>query len=144
MVQKKTDILEPDHSNSISQEIGSRLRLRRLQNGLSQAQLGAAVGVSFQQIQKYENGTNRISMNRLLQMASILEVPLNWFIEGLPAETFPHIHPGQSKPQANAVSLVDPNILQKRETLDLVRAYYELSIAQRHRLYQLLRAMKTK
>lgn len=65
--------------------VGARVRMRRLMLGVSQTDLANAVGVTFQQVQKYEKGTNRISASRLQQMSSVLQVPIPFFFEGLPA-----------------------------------------------------------
>jgi transcriptional regulator with XRE-family HTH domain len=59
--------------------VGMRIRLRRLEQGLSQTELGKRVGVTFQQVQKYENGANRVSASRLVMLAQTLEVPMNYF-----------------------------------------------------------------
>lgn len=66
--------------------VGDRLRFRRKLLGLSQSALGKALGLTFQQIQKYENGANRISASRLYQAASVLDVPISFFFEELPPE----------------------------------------------------------
>jgi transcriptional regulator with XRE-family HTH domain len=68
---------------SIDQHVGVRLRLRRSQLDMSQSELGAILGVTFQQIQKYERGTNRIGASRLFNAARALEVPVSFFFEGL-------------------------------------------------------------
>ncbi len=68
-------------------EMGRRLRLHRMQRGVGQGELGDAIDVSFQQIQKYENGTNRISAGKLIQIARVLRVPLALFFDGLEEET---------------------------------------------------------
>ncbi len=72
--------------NPVDKHVGSRMRTRRLLAGLSQEKLGEALGITFQQIQKYEKGTNRISACRLQQIASVLGVTISYFYEGLPAE----------------------------------------------------------
>src|SRR6202140_2944598 len=64
--------------------VGSRVRMRRLMLGLSQAQLGEALGITFQQVQKYEKGTNRISASRLQGISQILQVPIEFFFDGAP------------------------------------------------------------
>lgn len=69
--------------HSIDKEVGQRLRIRRKRIGLSQAKLGAMLGISSQQIQKYEDGVNRVSLSRLVFVAEALNVPLTYFIEGL-------------------------------------------------------------
>jgi len=67
-------------------EIGRRLRVQRSQRGISQTELADAIDLTFQQIQKYENGSNRISAGKLLQIARVLEVPVAIFFEGLEDE----------------------------------------------------------
>jgi transcriptional regulator with XRE-family HTH domain len=64
--------------------VGKRVRMRRMMLGLSQTQLGDALGITFQQVQKYERGTNRISASRLQRTADVLQVPVPFFFEGLP------------------------------------------------------------
>ncbi|MCA1940984.1 MAG: helix-turn-helix domain-containing protein [Caenispirillum bisanense] len=66
--------------------VGVRLRLRRTLLGLTQQQLGDAIGVTFQQVQKYERGTNRISASRLFDMACVLSVPVSYFFDDLPED----------------------------------------------------------
>jgi transcriptional regulator with XRE-family HTH domain len=68
----------------IDKHIGNRVRLRRITIGMSQEKLGDALGLTFQQVQKYEKGTNRIGASRLLQIAHILDVGIEFFFEGLP------------------------------------------------------------
>lgn len=66
---------------SLDRRIGERIRLRRTELGLTQEQLASALGISYQQVQKYENGVNRISASRLAEIAQKLEVPIGWFVE---------------------------------------------------------------
>lgn len=66
--------------------VGSRVRIRRMTLGISQEQLGTALGLTFQQIQKYEKGQNRIGAGRLFRISQILSVPVQFFYEGLPSE----------------------------------------------------------
>src|SRR5688572_32943508 len=70
--------------NPIDKHVGSRVRMRRMMLGMSQEKLGAALGLTFQQVQKYEKGTNRIGASRLQQIAHILQVPVSFFFEGGP------------------------------------------------------------
>ena len=72
--------------NTVDVYVGARLRMRRAMLGMSQSKLGAVLGVTFQQIQKYEKGVNRISASRLKQAASVFDVEVDWFYEGGPAE----------------------------------------------------------
>jgi transcriptional regulator with XRE-family HTH domain len=70
--------------NPVDKYVGSRVRMRRLMLGMSQEKLGDALGVTFQQVQKYEKGTNRISASRLQQISNILQAPVPFFVEGAP------------------------------------------------------------
>jgi transcriptional regulator with XRE-family HTH domain len=70
--------------NPIDKHVGSRVRMRRVLIGMSQEKLGEALGLTFQQVQKYEKGTNRIGASRLQQISTILGVPVSFFFEGAP------------------------------------------------------------
>lgn len=71
-------------ANRTDKHVGARVRMRRMMLGLSQEKLGDALGLTFQQVQKYEKGTNRIGASRLQQLSDILKVPVAFFFEGLP------------------------------------------------------------
>ena len=71
--------------NPVDKYVGSRVRMRRIMLGMSQEKLGEALGLTFQQVQKYEKGTNRIGASRLQQISHILQVPVAFFFEGAPA-----------------------------------------------------------
>ena len=71
-------------SRSFDQHIAGRIRARRLLFGISQAELGARLGVTFQQVQKYEKGTNRVSGGRLWEIAKFFETPVGWFFDEMP------------------------------------------------------------
>jgi transcriptional regulator with XRE-family HTH domain len=71
-------------TNLVDRHVGSRVRMRRMMLDLSQEKLGDALGLTFQQVQKYENGTNRISASRLQHISQILRVPVPFFFEGAP------------------------------------------------------------
>ena len=71
--------------NPIDKHVGSRVRMRRMMLSMSQEKLGDALGLTFQQVQKYEKGTNRIGASRLQQISLILQVPVSFFFEGAPA-----------------------------------------------------------
>ena len=72
--------------NPIDKHVGGRVRMRRMMLGMSQEKLGDALGVTFQQVQKYEKGTNRISASRLQQISQILQLPVTFFFEGAPGQ----------------------------------------------------------
>ena len=79
---KRTTIVKPRSSGEPDIELGRRIRLRRVEQKMSQDELGKKLGVSFQQVQKYEKGVNRIAANRLQKIASALDVPLTFFYDG--------------------------------------------------------------
>ena len=117
-------------TNDIDLHLGKRLRRRRRILGLTQQQVAAGVGVRFQQIQKYECGANRISAARLWSLAEALEVPVNYFFDGI-----------ADRPLASNDSGEPGDMLAKKETLDLVRAYYRLGARPRRRLLDLARSL---
>src|SRR5580700_7111498 len=90
--------MEKKAPNPIDRHVGSRVRMRRLMLGMSQEKLGDGLGLTFQQVQKYEKGTNRISASRLQEMSYILQVPVPFFFEGAPQTA------GQSRKHAEAPS----------------------------------------
>jgi transcriptional regulator with XRE-family HTH domain len=118
--------------------VGHRIKLRRNELGMSQERLGEALGITFQQVQKYERGTNRVSASRLSQVARELRVPVGYFFGeqgGRPAD------PGMAQDQAEWEHQFD-NVLQRRETLDLVRAYWRIPTkAARKSVYDLVRSL---
>ena len=116
-----------DGPDPIDVHVGTRVRLRRTLLGMNQTQLGEALGFSFQQVQKYERGANRISASRLYQLSQILDVPVLFFFDEIDDEA----------------GVWSPNdILLKRETLELVRAYYRITDPNARRcVYELTQAM---
>ncbi len=107
--------------NPIDIHVGGRLRQRRTMLGMNQAALGKMLDLSFQQIQKYERGTNRIGASRPFQLSRILDVPIDHFFEGLPKDGAPV----ESQPKATPET-ADPR--SKRETLELVRAFTKIPV----------------
>ena len=79
-----------DGPEPIDQHVGGRVRMRRKMLAMSQQKLGAALGLTFQQVQKYEKGATRIPASRLQQMSHILQVPVEFFFEGAPNASAPH------------------------------------------------------
>jgi transcriptional regulator with XRE-family HTH domain len=116
--------------NEIDVHLGKRLRRRRHLVGITQQVLAGTVGVRFQQIQKYECGANRISASRLWQLAEALEVPVSYFYDGLSS-----IDQSQSTGE-------DGELFGRKETRDLVRAYYQLGERPRRRLLDLAKSLK--
>ncbi len=110
--------------------VGKRLRLRRTLAGLSQEQLAGAVGVTFQQIQKYERGSNRISASRLYDVARVLGAEIGFFFEDIGTDTTAN-RPTQNLPSQSglaepAVPAYEADPLARNETLELVRAYWKI------------------
>jgi transcriptional regulator with XRE-family HTH domain len=120
-------------SDDIDIHLGKRLRRRRRLLGMTQQQLAGACGVRFQQIQKYECGANRISAARLWKLSEALEVPVAYFYDGLEGT-----HPSQTAPH-NAEAANDEHA--SKETLDLIRAYYQLGERPRRRLLDLAKSL---
>lgn len=123
----------------IDVHVGSRVRLRRTLLGMSQEKLGDAIGLTFQQVQKYERGANRIGASRLYDLSRVLDVPVSFFFDDAPvgeAEAMPA--PGVEEEPAPME--LDP--MAKRETLELVRAYYRVTDpAVRKRLFELTKSL---
>ncbi len=113
--------------------------MRRQILGMSQDQLGRAIGLTFQQIQKYETGTNRVSASRLFDMAQVLDVPISFFFEGLPEDV-----PSPRRGPAEAGREYDPSTdpMAKREATSLVRNYFRISDPDvRRRLFDMTRVL---
>jgi len=111
--------------------VGKRIRHRRWMVGMTQQQLGEAVGIKFQQIQKYETGMNRVSASRLWDIAHAMEVPVNFFFEGYEDENI----------AAAAGENTLGDLLADKEALELVRSYYAIPENQRRRLFDLARVL---
>lgn len=99
--------------------VGERVRMRRKMLSMSQTELGKHLGVTFQQVQKYEKGTNRMGSSRLFRVSTALDVPVSFFFEGAETKL-----PGY-KPLANFEE--DKKIFEKPETIELVEAYYRIA-----------------
>lgn len=121
--------------------VGNRVRQRRTLMGMSQEKLGQALGLTFQQVQKYERGANRMGASRLHQVSQILDVPVEYFFEDLPREH--SFRPGRvSAGLAEEPEPFKSDPLAKRETLELVRAYYKIRDPRvRKRIFELTKAL---
>jgi transcriptional regulator with XRE-family HTH domain len=119
--------------------VGTRVRLRRNMLGMSQEKLGEAIGLTFQQVQKYERGANRIGASRLHDLSRVLDVPVSFFFDDIDPVRAPAIPGGFAEPQAEAF---DGDPLRRRETVDLVNAYYKIGDAiVRRRIFDLAKAL---
>ncbi|MBC7905153.1 MAG: helix-turn-helix transcriptional regulator [Rhodospirillaceae bacterium] len=127
--------------NPVDVHVGARVRLRRTLLGMSQEKLGEALGLTFQQVQKYERGANRVGASRLFDLSRVLDVPVSFFFDDMSGEVealSPRLISGLSEEPASFEA--DP--LTKRETLELVRAYYRITDPQvRRRVLDLAKAL---
>lgn len=127
--------------NAIDVHVGARVRLRRTLLGLSQEKLGDALGLTFQQVQKYERGVNRIGAGRLFMLARVLDVPITFFYDELPNAVVSSARraPGFAEsPAAN----YDADPMSNRETMELVKAYYRIADQRKRRkVLDLIRTM---
>ncbi len=120
--------------------VGARMRQRRTLLGMNQTKLGDALGLSYQQVQKYESGANRMGASRLYDLSQIFDVPVEFFFEEMPAEVAASSL-AQKRRKAKAPPSYERDPLAKRETLQLVRAYYKLTDPQvRKRLREMAKA----
>ena len=111
--------------NPIDVHVGHRLRQRRAFVGLSQEKLAEALGLTFQQIQKYEHGRNRISASRLYQLSQILKVPISYFFEKL-GESGNKKIPEYSLADNEQQEFLDEDRLHNKETMELLKVYYSI------------------
>ena len=130
--------------NPIDVHVGQRVRQRRTLLGISQEKLAEAIGLTFQQVQKYERGANRVGSSRLFDLARVLDVPIAYFFEDMEANVAAKspsrlMGVSESKLQPYAA---EPDPLAKRETLELVRAYYKIGEPRvRKRIFELTKAL---
>ncbi len=113
--------------NPVDVHVGARLRVRRTLLGMSQTTVGEAIGLSFHQLQKYENGTNRISASRLFDLSRVLDVPIEYFFDDMPTAVAASLPTTKRGGKAKELPSYEPNPMAKPETLELVWAYYKIS-----------------
>jgi transcriptional regulator with XRE-family HTH domain len=112
--------------NPIDVHVGARVRLRRTLLGMSQESLAEAIGLTFQQVQKYEKGVNRVSSSRLFDLAQILDVQLSYFFDEMAAGVGEQT-PSKLMGMKNLLGFdQEKDPMAKRETLEFVRAYYRI------------------
>jgi len=129
----------------IDVHVGSRIRLRRTLLGMSQERLGEALGLTFQQVQKYERGVNRVGASRLFDLSRVLDVPISFFFDDMP-ESLASTYGGHATHRSTGFSETQDSFsddaLNRRETLELVRAYYRITEpAVRKRVFELIKSM---
>jgi transcriptional regulator with XRE-family HTH domain len=133
-------------SHPVDNHVGARMRQRRTLLGMSQTKLGTAVGLTFQQIQKYERGSNRIGSSRLFEFAKVLDVPVAYFFDEMPSNALAG-RPMSGRGRKGFGEAATPfehekDPLIKRETLELVRAYYKIREPRvRKRIFEMVKAV---
>jgi transcriptional regulator with XRE-family HTH domain len=124
--------------NPTDKHVGARVRMRRMMLGMSQEKLGDALGLTFQQVQKYEKGANRIGASRLQQIAHILQVPVSFFFEGAPTAPGFTAHASGEAPSPSYVS----DFLATSDGLALTKAFMRIKDAKlRRRIVDLVEQM---
>ena len=119
--------------NPIDVHVGNRMRLRRTLLGLSQEKLATMLGLTFQQVQKYERGTNRVGASRLWDIANALSVSINFFYEDMDKEVALQSPRVFSTPESSILHMEEENSeidfdpMKRQETLELVKAYYRIT-----------------
>lgn len=108
---------------AVDLHVGQRVRLRRLELGMSQQELARLIGITFQQLQKNERGVNRVSASRLYETARVLDVPTGYFFEGISGAKTLALPTKKSEPMSPPIA----DEAAKRETIELVRAYYDIT-----------------
>ena len=137
---KRTMRATKGRSTPIDGYVGSRVRQRRLLLGMSQETLGKALGITFQQIQKYEHGSNRIGASRLFTLSKVLNVPIAFFFEDMPKALVAAGSKAKGLSKTPAPFETDP--MATSETAKLVRAYYGIEDeTKRRKLLMLIRSM---
>ena len=118
-------------AHPVDLHVGKRIRQRRWLVGMTQQQLAEQVGIKFQQVQKYETGANRVSASRLWDISEAMDVPVNFFFEGIENKVT----------AARSQDSVPADLMGDKEALDLVRSYYSIPENQRRRLFDLARVL---
>jgi transcriptional regulator with XRE-family HTH domain len=119
--------------------VGKRLRQRRTILGLSQEAIGNAIGVTFQQVQKYERGVNRMGASRLFEFAKILTIPVAYFFEEMEKATS---NPSNASGVAEDAPAFEHEKMSSRETLEMMRAYYRINDPHvRKRIFELIKSV---
>ena len=127
--------------HAVDVHVGDRVRARRRELGFSQGKLGDAIGLTFQQVQKYERGANRIGASRLFDLSRVLDVPIEYFFGDISDETATAAD-DRLPQRARTEESHDTDPMARRETLELVRAYYRIRDPKvRKRLFEMTKAI---
>lgn len=119
--------------------VGLRVRMKRIAMNMTQTELAEAIGISFQQVQKYEHGANRIGSSRLFEIAQALNVSISYFFEDMPSDKLNKVVPVELSEEER----LNLERMDKKETLNLVNNYYGIKSQQiRKQLFNLVKTMK--
>src|SRR5712691_6169219 len=140
---RRTDM---QRTGLVDVHVGTRIRQRRALLGMSQTKLGQAIGITFQQVQKYERGANRIGSGRLYELARALDVPVSFFFEEMPSKVVGGRQGRRNGPRKGTLRKSpfegDKDPLAKRETMELIRAYYKIGEARvRKRVFEMVKTV---
>lgn len=147
MSDETNTVSEKEGPDPVDVHVGTRIRLRRTLMGMTQEGLAEAVGLTFQQVQKYERGANRVSASRLFHLSRVLDVPIAFFYDDLPEHLAGMHGDGHRTHAAGGFAerqdgFGTDEALNRRETLELVRAYYRITEpAVRKRVFELVKSM---
>ena len=134
-------IFSDEQLKSIDAAVGGQVRMRRILLGMSQEAVSHMLGLTFQQLQKYEHGTNRISGSRLYQLGLILHAPVSFFFETVDVEGGPAAAE-EALTAATEADAIPSGIMKKRKTVELVRAFYSIDDEkQRNSVLSLLKTL---
>ncbi len=116
--------------------------MRRTMLGMSQEKLGEAIGLTFQQVQKYERGTNRIGSSRLFELSRVLDVPITFFFDDMSPQIASKARKGTTALAEKIGPAYETETLARRETLELMRNYYQVvDPAVRRRIFELVKSL---
>ena len=140
---ERTEKDKEHRPSPIDVHVGGRVRLRRTLLGMSQERLGEALGLTFQQVQKYERGVNRIGASRLFDLARVLDVPIGFFFDDMPDAMGGSMAVTRRMAGfAESQDGFEDDTLHRRETLELVRAYYRITDSSvRKRVFDLIKSL---
>lgn len=125
-------------SHFVDVHVGQKIRRRRWMTGMTQKQLGDAVGIKFQQIQKYETGSNRVSASRLFEISQALDVPVSYFFEMIDGDAENQVGAMQSAVDEDSIPA---DLFYGKEAIELLNFYYRWPEEQRRRLFELTKSL---
>ena len=129
-------------SSPVDVHVGTRVRQRRVLQGMTQTDLANVLGLSFQQVQKYERGTHRISAGKLFRLSQVLDMPINYFFEDMPPEVAAISPATKGRGRAKKLPGYDLDPMTTQETMSLVRAYYKIEdVDARKRVYEFIKVL---